>query len=190
MSDICYTVLIINVLQIASVNGKILSCKNFCVQKTNRIFCQTKHENLAFFVILFKQTKEYRNKEKQCRRADNHASQTPMPMEISPFAPAPVEKINGSMPKIITVAVITIGRKRKRAAASAAAVMERPFSRLSFTATSVSNIAVFANMPMSITRPVCMYMLFSMSNTEAKTKLPKSPKGITRRMANGMSKLS
>lgn len=75
MSDICYTVLIINVLQIASVNGKILSCKNFCVQKTNRIFCQTKHENLAFFIILFKQTKEYRNKEKQCRRADNHASQ-------------------------------------------------------------------------------------------------------------------
>ncbi len=69
MSDICYTVLIINVLQISSVNGKILSCKNFCVQKTNRIFCQTKHENLAFFVILFKQTKEYRNKEKQCRRA-------------------------------------------------------------------------------------------------------------------------
>lgn len=57
MSDICYTVLIINVLQIASVNGKILSCKNFCVQKTNRIFCQTKHENLAFFFHTFQTDK-------------------------------------------------------------------------------------------------------------------------------------
>ncbi len=75
MSDICYTVLIINVLQIASVNGKNSVLQKLLRSKTNRIFCQTKHENLAFFVILFKQTKEYRNKEKQCRRADNHASQ-------------------------------------------------------------------------------------------------------------------
>ena len=49
MSDICYTVLIINALQIASVNGKILSCKNFCVQKTNRIFC---HDRLTVNPIL------------------------------------------------------------------------------------------------------------------------------------------
>lgn len=40
MSDICYTVLIINVLQIASVNGKILSCKNFCVQKRIEFFAK------------------------------------------------------------------------------------------------------------------------------------------------------
>ena len=37
---------------------------------------------------------------------------TPDPMDKSPLAPAPDENINGNIPKIITVAVITIGRKR------------------------------------------------------------------------------
>ena len=43
--------------------------EKFCLAKT---FAFKKRIE---FVILFKQTKEYRNKEKQCRRADNHASQ-------------------------------------------------------------------------------------------------------------------
>ena len=41
---------------------------------------------------------------------------TPAPMDKSPLAPAPDENISGNMPKIITVAVITIGRKRTLAA--------------------------------------------------------------------------
>lgn len=40
MSDICYTVLIINVLQIASVNGKFCLAKTFAFKKRIEFFAK------------------------------------------------------------------------------------------------------------------------------------------------------
>ena len=81
---------------------------------------------------------------------------TQVPIAELPLAPAPCANTNGTMPIIITLAVITIGRKRTEAAESVARTMEKPSLRRRSVAYCVSRIAVFASIPMSITKPICV----------------------------------
>ena len=79
---------------------------------------------------------------------------TEVPMAIRLFAPAPVAKASGSTPKMKAVLVIRIGRKRMRAAASAASMMRLPL-RSSCSANSIIRIAFLAASPMVVSKPIC-----------------------------------
>jgi len=68
-------------------------------------------------------------------------------------APAPLENASGATPRMKAREVIRIGRKRRRAASSAAAEVERPSPFLS-TAYSTIRIAFFAARPSSVTMPI------------------------------------
>ena len=113
----------------------------------------------------------------------------PTPIEMLPLAPTPLANISGSIPNIIVSEVMRIGRRRTFAADMAAIVMDIPSSRFC-DAYSVRRMAVFASSPMSMSRPICRYMLFSRPNHLAKRKLPARPKGTERMMAIGMNMLS
>jgi hypothetical protein len=84
---------------------------------------------------------------------------TVMPMTLRASAPAPLAINNGSTPRINEKAVIRIGRKRSRAADSAASSAEKPSSDFSF-ANSTIRMAFLAAMPISITRPIWAKTLF------------------------------
>ena len=77
----------------------------------------------------------------------------PTPMEILPLAPTPVENISGNIPKIIVNEVIRIALNLAFAADIAAIVIDIP-SALLADAYSVIKIAVLANRPISIKRPI------------------------------------
>ena len=77
----------------------------------------------------------------------------PTPMEMLPLAPTPVENIRGNMPKIIVNDVIKIALNLAFAADMAAIGIDIP-SALLADAYSVIKMAVFANRPMSIRRPI------------------------------------
>ena len=78
---------------------------------------------------------------------------TPVPIERRAAAPAPVESISGITPSTKASEVMTIGRKRSRAALSAASVAVLP-SRKPCCANSTIRIAFFAARPISTTRPI------------------------------------
>ena len=78
----------------------------------------------------------------------------PVPNERFPLAPTPLETINGSKPNIIVRAVIKIGRRRTFAALRAAEVRLIPDKRR-WVAYSVNKMAVFANNPINMIKPVC-----------------------------------
>src|SRR6185436_17492430 len=84
---------------------------------------------------------------------------TPVPAEWRAPAPAPLEKTSGITPRINASEVIRIGRKRSRAASTAAAEADNPSSRFS-TANSTIRIAFFAARPSSVTRPIWKYTSF------------------------------
>ena len=77
----------------------------------------------------------------------------PTPMEMLPFAPTPVANINGNIPNIIVSDVIKIALNLAFAADIAAIGIDMP-SALLAEAYSVIKMAVFANKPISIKRPI------------------------------------
>src|SRR5262249_46506630 len=78
---------------------------------------------------------------------------TPVPIERRAPAPAPVAIMSGITPSTKASEVITIGRKRSRAAFSAASTALLP-SRNPCCANSTIRIAFFAARPISTTRPI------------------------------------
>ncbi|MNT45889.1 hypothetical protein D3C72_1824990 [compost metagenome] len=75
----------------------------------------------------------------------------PVPSEWRLAAPAPEAMANGRAPKINASEVITIGRKRSRAASIEASCKDFP-ACMSSTANSTIKIAFFADSPMRVTR--------------------------------------
>ena len=82
-----------------------------------------------------------------------------------------------------------IGLKRALAAEIAEAHSPIP-SFLRAVAYSVSRMAVLANSPINMIRPICMYMLFSSPHHLANRKLPAKPAGTAAITANGTVRLS
>ena len=78
---------------------------------------------------------------------------TPVPIDWRAPAPAPVASTSGSTPSTNASDVITIGRKRRRAASIAASRGGSPFA-CSCAANSTIRIAFFAARPISTTRPI------------------------------------
>jgi hypothetical protein len=76
---------------------------------------------------------------------------TPVPMARWLAEPAP-GKASGSTPSVNAIEVITIGRKRRWAAASAASIAPLPCACRSL-ANSMIRIAFFADRPMMVIRP-------------------------------------
>ena len=113
----------------------------------------------------------------------------PTPIEMLPFAPTPVENISGNIPNIIVNDVIKIALNLALAADIAAMTIDIP-SALLADAYSVIKMAVFANNPISIRRPICKYMLFSNPYILANKKLPARPKGTDKMTTIGMRILS
>ena len=79
---------------------------------------------------------------------------TATPMAIRPWAPSPVAYTNGTRPRMVDTLVIKIGRRRTFAALRAAEVRLMPDKRR-WVAYSVYKMAVFANNPINMIRPVC-----------------------------------
>ena len=79
---------------------------------------------------------------------------TVIPMERRAAAPAPVANTRGSTPRMKAIDVITIGRKRVRAASTAAASMASPSSSRSSRANSTMRIAFLLDSAISRTRPI------------------------------------
>ena len=77
----------------------------------------------------------------------------PTPMEMLPFAPTPVANIKGNIPNIIVSDVIKMALNLAFAADIAAIGIDMP-SALLAEAYSVIKMAVFANKPISIKRPI------------------------------------
>ncbi|MNF05975.1 hypothetical protein D3C80_2058300 [compost metagenome] len=73
----------------------------------------------------------------------------PVPMAMRLFAPAPVATASGSTPAIKASEVIRIGRKRVRAAESAAAVRVLPCFNAA-SANSTIRMAFFDDRPMVV----------------------------------------
>jgi hypothetical protein len=76
-----------------------------------------------------------------------------VPMICRPTAPAPDASAKGRTPRMNANAVIKIGRSRSRAAASAASIIDLPFST-STLANYTMRIAFLADSPMSMTKPI------------------------------------
>ena len=85
---------------------------------------------------------------------------TAVPMTFCAPAPAPLASMSGTPPRMNAKAVIRIGRKRSRAASSAASGADLPCSGLTF-ATSTMRIAFFAARPISMMSPIWTYTLLS-----------------------------
>ena len=77
----------------------------------------------------------------------------PTPIEMLPLAPTPVENIRGNIPNIIVNDVIKIALNLALAADIAAIGIDMP-SALLADAYSVIKMAVLANKPISIKRPI------------------------------------
>ena len=85
--------------------------------------------------------------------ATSMPQKTAVPMTFCAPAPAPLASMSGTTPRMKANAVIRMGRKRRRAASSAASCADLPsFSCLTF-ATSTMRIAFLAARPMSMTSP-------------------------------------
>ena len=78
---------------------------------------------------------------------------TVMPIEARALAPAPVASTSGSTPRMKANEVIRIGRKRARAASTAASTIDLPSARNS-RANSTIRIAFFADSAISSTMPI------------------------------------
>jgi hypothetical protein len=79
---------------------------------------------------------------------------TDVPIATRLLAPAPVAMASGRTPKMKAKLVIRIGRKRIRAASTAASMTRRPL-RSSCSANSIIRIAFFAASPIVVSNPIC-----------------------------------
>ena len=79
---------------------------------------------------------------------------TVMPIDLRALAPAPLAKTSGATPRMKANDVIRIGRKRARAASTAASMIGLPSLTRCSRATSTIRIAFFADSAMSRMRPI------------------------------------
>ena len=114
---------------------------------------------------------------------------TTVPKMRRDTAPAPEAVQSGTQPRMKAKEVIKMGRRRIRAPVSAASTRGLPFSYSSL-ANSTMRIAFLAARPMSITRPICAYTLFTMSRMSKVAKAPKTAMGVLSRTLNGRDQLS
>ena len=114
---------------------------------------------------------------------------TVVPIAFREAAPAPLAMTSGRQPTMNASEVITIGRIRSRAASIAACRTGMPRSTRTL-ANSTIRIAFFAAKPMSMTRPICMYTLFSRPRTAMNANAPKMVVGTVNRTASGTVQLS
>ena len=84
--------------------------------------------------------------------ATSMPQKTAVPMTFCAPAPAPLASMSGTTPRMKANAVIRMGRKRSRAASSAASWTGCPPSCFAF-ATSTIRIAFLAARPMSMMSP-------------------------------------
>src|SRR6185369_9341147 len=78
---------------------------------------------------------------------------TPVPIDCRAAAPAPVATTSGTTPSTKASEVMTIGRKRRRAASLAASIGDLP-SSTPRCANSTIRIAFFAARPISTIKPI------------------------------------
>ena len=75
------------------------------------------------------------------------------PMDRRPAAPAPTLRARGSAPRIVLMAVMSTGRRRMRAAATAASTMPAPLARIC-AQNSTMRMAFLADSPIRVIRPI------------------------------------
>src|SRR5437773_1913759 len=114
---------------------------------------------------------------------------TPVPTERRAPAPAPAEIARGSTPKMNASEVIRMGRKRSRAASSAAAAVDRPSWCFS-TAYSTIRMAFFAARPSSVTSPIWKYTSLVNPRSHTAASAPKVPNGSASRTDSGSDHFS
>jgi hypothetical protein len=81
---------------------------------------------------------------------------TPVPMARWLAEPAPLASASGNTPRMKAIEVITMGRKRRCAASSAASMALLPCACRSL-ANSMIRIAFLADRPMMVIRPTWKY---------------------------------
>jgi len=79
---------------------------------------------------------------------------TAMPIDLRELAPAPVASTSGITPRMKAKEVMRMGRKRARAASSAASMTGLPSNMRRSRATSTIKIAFLAESAISSTRPI------------------------------------
>src|SRR6266513_2436804 len=99
------------------------------------------------------------------------------------------EIARGSTPKMNASEVIRIGRKRSRAASSAAAAVDRPSWCFS-TAYSTIRMAFFAARPSSVTSPIWKYTSLVNPRSHTAASAPNVPNGSASRTDSGSDHFS
>ena len=111
------------------------------------------------------------------------------PMGACCSAPSPRPSASGSMPKIIAVVVMRIGRSRIWPAASSASSRLMP-RRCPWFAKSTSNIAFLVTRPIRKTRPIIEKMLSVVPVKRSASITPTIESGSDAIMASGSTKLA
>ena len=114
---------------------------------------------------------------------------TPVPMARWLAEPAPVATASGSTPSEKASEVMTMGRKRRWAAASAASNALLPWACRSL-ANSMIRMAFLADRPMMVIRPTWKYTSFARLRPVTASSTPSTPSGTTRITASGIDQLS
>src|SRR5690606_1019105 len=105
-------------------------------------------------------------------------------------APAPVDNINGMIPKIKAKDVMIMGRNLSFTASRVASSNGIPISTRSF-ANSTIKIAFLEARPIIVTKPICAYILLSNAGMNNKVRIaPNTPKGTDSKIEKGTDQLS
>ena len=114
---------------------------------------------------------------------------TEVPIAMRLLAPAPDAMARGKTPAMNDIEVIRIGRRRMRAASSAASMMRAPrFSACS--ANSIIRIAFLEARPIVVSSPIWRKTSFCRPRKVTAKIAPTSPSGITSSTAIGIDQLS
>ena len=114
---------------------------------------------------------------------------TVVPRMCRELAPAPVDSTSGSTPRMKANAVMRIGRRRRRAPASAASTSDAPRS-CSTLANSTMRIAFLAARPITMTRPICENTSSSKCASQSAATAPRTAMGVPSSTPNGSVQLS
>ena len=114
---------------------------------------------------------------------------TPKPMAAWLEAPAPEASASGTTPRMKASEVMTMGRKRSRAACSAACARLCPCACRSL-ANSTIRMAFLAARPMMVIRPTLKYTSLDRPTAEVASTDPSAPMGTISITAAGMLQLS
>ena len=114
---------------------------------------------------------------------------TPVPMARWLAELAPEAMASGTTPKMKASEVMTIGRKRRWAAASADSMTPLPCACRSL-ANSMIKMAFLADKPMMVISPTWKYTSFVMPRRVIPSSTPSTPRGTTRMTDSGIDQLS